>query len=517
MPQAIDVVWFKRDLRLRDHLPLVQVQHNPRPVLLLYVFEPDVIADPHYSLRHWRFVYQSLQDLQLQLQDYATEIVIMHADIFTALTLIQSQFTIMHIYSHEEIGLDVTYRRDKALAQWCNNNANIDTDIQAGPNASIRWIEFPYSVVRRGLTHRKDWGRYWHEVIDLPCADADLSCIPFISRALLTELHAQTNTAIEQQQCLALDPQWQEVDKQLQLGGEKRAWHTYYSFLNKRGKNYAKHISSPSLSRHSCSRLSPYIAWGNITIKQTYQKLDSLALTEAYLSWRRAFTAMASRLHWHCHFIQKFESECAMEYRHLNIAYDAYPYESDPEVVSQRLSAWKTGMTGIPIVDANMRALIATGYINFRMRAMLVSVLAHHLNLDWRLGVHHMASLFLDFEPGIHYPQFQMQAGVTGTNTIRLYNPIKQSQERDPQGVFIKRWVHELAEFPDDMVHTPWLVSPMEQQLFALPSNNYPEPIVDIEACASAARDRLWAFKKRPEVKKDARRILNRHIVPGSR
>ena len=70
--------------------------------------------------------------------------------------------------------------------------------------------------------------------------------------------------------------------------------------------------------------------------------------------------------------------------------------------------------TGIPLVDACMRCLKATGWINFRMRAMLVSFLCHHLDCDWRLGVYHLARLFLDYEPGIHYPQFQMQAGTWG-------------------------------------------------------------------------------------------------------
>ena len=111
-----------------------------------------------------------------------------------------------------------------------------------------------------------------------------------------------------------------------------------------------------------------------------------------------------------------------------------------------------------------MRFLQANGWINFRMRAMLISFAAYDLWLHWQRPAHHLAQLFVDFEPGIHYPQVQMQSGTTGINTLRIYNPIKQSKDQDPTGEFIRRWVPECAGFDQLRIHaqeaTAWSNSP---------------------------------------------------------
>ncbi|WP_061007664.1 deoxyribodipyrimidine photo-lyase [Vibrio sp. CUB2] len=486
--QTINLVWLKRDLRLTDHTPLQRALSSEHPTVLLYIVEPMLLDDPHYSARHWRFIWQSLQDMNETLSARGHQVSVMSGSAIDFLSAIQNQFNINAIFSHQEIGLDCTFERDKQVSEWLQSQG-------------VPWREFEHGAVIRGAKDRLGWDKHWDTVMRAEIEDIDLE-----SASLIT-------LDVDALGCsFAPPPSWLEKIKGMQTGGSSLAWQTMEDFFQRRGRDYYRSISSPTASRTACTRLSPYLAWGNISLREVYQYLLKHWQVAGF---RRSLIALSSRLHWHCHFMQKFESECEMEFRCVNKAYEPLLHQANVRDAAL-LDAWKSGTTGIPLIDACMRCLHHTGYINFRMRAMLVSFLTHHMNMDWRDGVTHLAQLFLDFEPGIHYPQFQMQAGVTGTNTIRIYNPTKQAQEHDAGGEFIHKWIPELAMVPTPLLFEPWKMTAMETVMYQLdPDSRYLAPVVNVEASAKAARERLWAWRKRTEVKVEGARILAQHVRPS--
>lgn len=479
----IAIVWLKRDFRLRDHAAMHQAIKNHQQILLLYVCEKSLREEAHSSERHFDFIKQSIEDLNQQLTPFNTHILAVEGEVIPVLEKLRHLIPLKGIYSHIETGIGLTFQRDKEVFKWCTQY-------------NITWKEERQQGVFRGMQNRKKWIQQWSALMNE-------EQLPYPNKqAFITK--DQLNDIAKEFTLLNLITSRSHL---VQPGGEKNAHRYMDSFFQARYTNYQKHISKPDLARKSCSRLSPYLAFGNLSMRQLLQRTEAEKEQGKRSQGIRAFE---SRLRWQAHFIQKFEMECRMEFESINRGYHRLNKEVNPALIQ----AWEKGLTGVPMVDAAMRCLVATGYLNFRMRALVVSFFVHQLWQPWQACSAFLAQQFLDFEPGIHFPQLQMQAGETGINTLRIYNPVKNGLTHDPNGVFTKKWLPELNELPDQLVHTPWDITSFEEEMYGFRlGENYPHPVVDIDQRRKEASDLLWKMQKDPLVHQESKRILSRHTL----
>jgi len=466
------IVWFKRDLRLHDHAPLWHASQQNAPIIPLYIVEPNYWNQPFASRRHWNFIHDCLTDLEKGLRQLGQPLIVRVGEACEVIKELHCQCRVAKLWAHEETADLWTFERDKAVWEICTN-------------LGIQVQEFPTNGVIRRLKSRDNWSVIRNQRVSTTVFPKSKKLLPVANVEDVT-LPAKDHPMFGAQ-----------LTGTTQKGGRHRAIEDLRSFLEERSSNYLRHISAPGASEFSCSRLSAHLAFGALSTREVVQALDrrrkQLSPTDK-TKFARNLSAFGSRLAWRCHFIQKLEDQPSIETHCMHPAFEGLREKEHRE---DYFEAWKAGQTGIPFVDACMRSLISTGWITFRMRAMLVSFASYQLWLDWRKTAPYLAGLFTDYEPGIHYSQFQMQSGVTGINAIRVYNPIKQGLDQDPKGVFVSKWVPELRHIKGEAIHQPWL---QEQTLFRAKSDQkdttYPTPIVDLTLSAKAAKDKLAAVRK---------------------
>jgi|688.fasta_scaffold69280_4 deoxyribodipyrimidine photo-lyase len=500
-------VWLKRDLRVADHPALAEAVARARggAVFAVFLYEPEVLAQPEWDASHTEFQGECLVDLEVALGRLGIRLVTRRGEAVAMLEELRRETGFRLLVAHEETGTGVTYARDRRVRRWARE-------------AGVEFLELPQTGVVRRLGSRNGWNRLWESRMEATRADVPRST----GRGGLASITRLATAGLLGCRDLGLAAD----SKDRQRGGERAAHEVLDDFLTRRGRHYSGGISSPLSAPTSCSRLSPSLAFGAISMRTVWQASEArrqevqaslLAASNPrdraeLKAWQRSLKAVQSRLHWHCHFMQKLEDEPAIEFNNMLRAADGL---RENDVSLERLAAWQAGKTGYPLVDACLRSLVATGWLTFRMRALVVSFASYSLWLHWRPTGLFLARHFLDFEPGIHWSQLQMQSGTTGINTLRIYNPTKQAIEQDPRGVFIRRWVPELAGVPPAYIHMPWTMpTDIQQAAGCVIGRNYPAPLVDHAAAVREAKRRLAAVRNAPAARAEARAVAEQH---GSR
>ena len=492
------VVWFKRDLRVQDHWPLHEAAHRG-PVLCLYVVEPSLWAQPDAAAQHYGFVRESLQALDAQLQRLGGRLHVAVGEVVDVLAALHAAAPFEAVHAHEETGNAHTFARDLAVGRWCRQQR-------------VGWQEWPQFGVVRRLRDRREWQPRWER--HMAAQQAPLPGVlhtPDLSHAPHLPVWPWGRQPLPTAAELTLDPF--EPSKR-QRGGRPRAEAVLRDFLQHRSARYRGGISSPLSAPDACSRLSPYLAHGVLSMREVVQATREQlhALPPEDKRQRLGLQGFVSRLYWHCHFIQKLESEPELEWRNLHRGYDGL---READWNPAHFEALQQGRTGWPMVDACVAMLRETGWLNFRMRAMLVSVAAYPLWLHWHPVGHWLARQFLDYEPGIHWPQMQMQSGTTGINTTRVYNPIKQAVDHDPQGRFVRQWLPALRRVPDTWLFEPWRMSAdVAERCGVRVGQDIAVPPVELMDALRTSKTRMHTLRRQPAVRAAKAAVVERH---GSR
>lgn len=483
-PANYSVVWFKRDLRIEDHEALARAVKQG-PVLCLYVIEPSIWSGPDMSTQHYHFLLECLRDLHKALRTRGGQLHVITGEVVDVLSQLHASQPFQAIYSHEETGNDLTYIRDRKVKTWCQR-------------LGVAWHEYrQFGVVRR-LKHRDHWKDAWES--HMAESQHHWKTASFVSAPW-----APVKAPIASVLGLHM-PDMPER----QAGGRSIGMAVWQDFLHGRSQSYRGGISSPLSAPSACSRISPYLTYGCLSMREVVQSTRHSmgAIGSAKHRQYAGLSAFQSRLYWHCHFIQKLESQPDMEFHNLHRGYDGL---RETEWDQTKFDALVEGRTGWPMVDACIAMLNHTGWLNFRMRAMLVSVASYPLWLHWREVGHWLARLFLDYEPGIHWSQMQMQSGTTGINATRVYNPIKQARDHDPEGLFVRHWLPVMRRVPDTWLFEPWKMPDDLKAKLGIEKDELPSPLVDIDHATREGKAKLYAVRTRPEVRAGKSAIVDKH------
>ncbi len=490
MSQSRAIWWVKRDMRLIDNEALTSAIEQHQQVIALFICEPSLYDAPDTSAMHVFAWWQGLNALQQDLRNIGGELYFAKDEATDVFEHLFNKHGFDAIYSHEETGNAITFNRDKCVMQWCERT-------------SVKWAEETQNGVVRGCVDRDQQSEIAHARL----FDKKPVSAPTLIQPWPIEPDSIVNTMWPEYTEMTAQKIDQRIQfRKMQQVNESCAQDELHHFLQHRVNGYSRGISSPNSAFQTGSRLSTHLAWGTISVRNIHYQSAQRTLDYQQSQSKEAahivrnIRAFQSRLHWRDHFIQRLESASHMEHQALNSAFEHVKYVDAPEL----LQAWIHGNTGIPLVDACMRCLQSTGFLNFRMRAMLVTTGCFGLRLSWRVLQYPLARVFYDYEPGIHFSQVQMQAGIVGINTMRVYNPHKQLLDHDPDCRFTKKWVPELRNFTSKQI-----ANYNNQSL-----GDYPTPVCDIAANSTAVKDQISQIKKSDEAIEPTAAVLAKH---GSR
>ena len=448
----INIVWFRRDLRLDDNEAVAQACSDlASETVFVFCVDPWFFAQPEIGWSRVRFLFESLIALDKKLKILGSRLIILEGKTDISLPVfmssLQTQGYTTSLYFNHDVQVKYGIERDKSIVSWCRDHA---VPVTQGLN---NFLLFEYAQMPQ-------WRMQYYKYLSLLQHD--------ISNATL-----QSQTFDISQKHTTADELWERFIPQhatdfspLFTGGEDVATKVLDSFLQTRAQGYHWKLSRPYLAQlGSTSQLSAHLAFGTISVRSVYQatKLRQKEVRKNDPKFAFSLSAFLDRLRWKDSFTQRlfFNPDLMWKNRHseFNQIYLDEPLIGEKIEYFER---WKRGDTGFAMVDASMRQLNTQGYINFRMRAMCATFLCINCGISWHHGARYFMQKLIDGDIAINHWQWQMQSGVTNplSKTFRIYDPEVNLVKKDPDLQFIHFWCPEYrtANTPTEVL---WTQNPM--------------------------------------------------------
>lgn len=521
----MQLVWLKRDLRL-DNLPSLgralkaAVAGSGEPVGLLYIHDPKLLAEPDSALQHFVFVQECLESLQVQLRETGINcaLAVLWSESLAAFEALHAQNPITHLWALRDSTQLSHFMRDVQIRNWAHRTRVPFTEIAQnnvtpyGQRALYRSFK-PYldAICFERLWNFSGWSKAYQArakseaVCPLPSLFVDFSTLsvveklayrPGLEKAVFGEQSLPSESRLEK-----VNPVGEFRRASRLRGGRQAAQAFLDDFLKVPVMlRYPSSISAPATALEYCSRLSVYLAYGVLSDKevfqrvhQFYEKLGSELSDEERKRCQEAVEFFAQRLYWRYSYLQLFEDHHEMQHR---VQMPGFTNQREFEHSDKLFEAFVDGKTGIPYIDAAILMLRDCGWVNMRLRGTLASFALNDLWLDWQKVGNFLARQFLDYEPAIHWNQIAIQSGSCSYCEPLQYKVIKQAQEHDPQGEFVRHWLPALANVPTEYIFEPWMMpAHIQQQSGCQIGIDYPAPIVNPHAAFEAAKTRIAAHR----------------------
>lgn len=440
--------WFSSDLRVHDN-PALAEAGRVGAVAGVFVRNPALLARHAGAPRRIAFMYACLHALDATLRARGSRLVVVEGDPAVEVPRLAAALgarIVSHASNHEPAARAREARVARALTRDGVTVRAAEAALVQRPGTLTTGSGGVYQVYSA-------YARAW-EAADVPAA------VPPVRAWASAGALAGAGIALP------------EVPAGIDLppAGEDAARARLRAFLRDRVGDYPETRDLPGLD--ATSRLSPHLRWGTVAGAEAVRRARAAAARDPAL--REGVRVWTRELAWRDFYAQLLVAHPRLAREPLRPLRIRWRHDE------RAYRRWQEGQTGVPLVDAGMRELRATGFMHNRPRMIVGSYLTKHLLLDWRLGEAHFMAELLDGQLSQNNGNWQWVAG-TGADAQpfhRIFSPLRQGERFDPDGTYVKRWVPELAKLPPPMVHQPWALPPMERRMLC-PA--YPPPVIGLD------------------------------------